>query len=136
MTDATNTAAAEPIVLELLGPGPNYANKTVWLPQLFMETARAGSMVIEGRRFENCLIEGPAVLLPLEGCNFDGCNMGDAHGDPRNLMLSPQGPQRVTGPIPFKNCQFINCRFVGVGFTGAPAFLDSMAAAISGGAAQ
>ncbi|VTO20414.1 Uncharacterised protein [Brevundimonas vancanneytii] len=102
MTDATNTAAAEPIVLELLGPGPNYANKTVWLPQLFMETARAGSMVIEGRRFENCLIEGPAVLLPLEGCNFDGCNMGDAHGDPRNLMLSPQGPQRVTGPIPFK----------------------------------
>ena len=76
MTDATNTAAAEPIVLELLGPGPNYANKTVWLPQLFRETARAGSMVIEGRRFENCLIEGPAVLLPLEGCNFDGCNMG------------------------------------------------------------
>lgn len=131
MTDATNTAAAEPIVLELLGPGPDYANKTVWLPQLFMETARAGTMVIEGRRFENCLIEGPAVLLPLEGCNFDGCNMGDAHGDPRNLMLSPQGPQRVTGPIPFKNCQFINCNFLGVGFTGSPAFLDNMAKALA-----
>ena len=130
MTDATNTAA-DPIVLELLGPGPDYVGKSVWLPQLFMETARAGTMVIEGRRFENCLIEGPAVLLPLEGCNFDGCNMGDAHGDPRNLMLSPQGSQRVTGPIPFRNCQFINCRFLGVGFTGAADFLDNMARALA-----
>ncbi|MET4684033.1 hypothetical protein [Brevundimonas faecalis] len=130
MTDATN-AAAEPITLELLGPGPDYVNKSVWLPQLFMETARAGSMIVENRRFENCLIEGPAVLLPVEGCNFDGCNMGDAHGDPRNLMLAPQGAQRVTGPIPFKNCQFINCRFLGVGFTGSPAFLDNMAQALA-----
>lgn len=130
MTDATN-AAAEPITLELLGPGPDYVNKSVWLPQLFMETARAGSMIVENRRFENCLIEGPAVLLPIEGCNFDGCDMGDAHGDPRNLMLAPQGAQRVTGPIPFKNCQFINCRFLGVGFTGSPAFLDNMAQALA-----
>lgn len=138
MTDATNPAA-EPITLEPLGAGPTYVGKTVWLPQLFMETARAGTMVIENRRFENCLIEGPAVLLPLEGCNFDGCNMGDSHGDPRNLMLSPQGPRRVTGPIPFKNCQFINCNFLGVGFTGAPAFLDNMAEVLTqarGGAAQ
>lgn len=130
MTDATNTAA-EPITLEPLGAGPDYVGKGVWLPQLFMETARTGTMVIENRRFENCLIEGPAVLLPIEGCNFDGCDLGDAHGDPRNLMLAPQGPQRVTGPIPFKNCQFINCRFVGVGFTGTPAFLDNMAKALA-----
>ena len=132
MTDATNTAAAEPIVLELLGPGPDYVGKSVWLPQLFMETARAGTMVIEGRRFDNCLIEGPAVLLPLEGCNFDGCNMGDAHGDPRNLMLSPAGPQRVTGTIPIKDCKFIRCRFLGVGFTGPQSFLDGMVAGLGG----
>ncbi|WP_303703080.1 pentapeptide repeat-containing protein, partial [Brevundimonas naejangsanensis] len=111
--------------------GPTYVGKNVWLPQLFMEAARAGLPAIENRRFENCLMEGPAVLLPLEGCNFDGCNMGDAKGDPRNLMLTPMGPQRVTGPIPFKNCQFINCNFLGVGFTGPSDFLDNMVAALS-----
>jgi len=142
MTDAPLTAPSaaqapgEPITLELLGPGPDYVGKSIWLPQLFMESARAGSMVIEGRRFENCLIEGPAVLLPLEGCNFDGCNMGDAHGDPRNLMLSPKGPQRVTGAVPFRNCQFVNCRFLGVGFTGAAEFLDNMAKVLSEPQAQ
>jgi len=131
MTD-TQTA---PITLELLGPGPEYKKVSVWLPQLFMETSRAGSLVIENRTFTDCLIEGPAVLLPLEGCHFDGCNMGDAHGDPRNLLLLPMGAQRVTGAIPLKNCKFINCRFLGVGFTGAKAYLDDMVAAL-GGAAQ
>lgn len=125
MTDA-------PITLELLGPGPDYKNTSVWLPQLFMETSRAGSLIIEGRTFTDCLIEGPGVLLPLEGCHFDGCNMGDAHGDPRNLMLQPVGPQRVTGAIPLKDCKFINCRFLGVGFTGSKAYLDEMVAALGG----
>lgn len=126
------TDAPAPITLELLGPGPAYDKVDVWLPQLFMETSRAGSLIIEGRTFTGCLIEGPAVLLPLEGCHFDGCNMGDAHGDPRNLLLQPVGPQRVTGAIPLKNCTFINCRFLGVGFTGTKAYLDEMVAALGG----
>ncbi|MNT51024.1 hypothetical protein D3C86_1676980 [compost metagenome] len=124
-----------PITLELLGPGPEYKGASVWLPQLFMETSRAGSLVIEDRVFTDCLIEGPAVLLPLEGCHFDGCNMGDAQGDPRNLLLQPMGPQRVTGAIPLKNCKFINCRFLGVGFTGAKLYLDDMVAALGGASA-
>ena len=136
MTDARG-APAGPSLAGLDAPTIEWdrLRQSTGVPRLavpsFMETARAGTMIIEGRRFENCLIEGPAVLLPLEGCNFDGCNMGDAHGDPRNLMLSPQGPQRVTGPIPFRNCQFINCRFLGVGFTGAADFLDNMAKALA-----
>lgn len=127
MTDAT-----APITLELLGPGPEYKKGSVWLPQLFMETSRGGSLIIENRTFVECLIEGPGVLLPLEGCRFDGCNMGDAHGDPRNLLLQPMGPQRVTGAIPLKNCTFINCRFLGVGFTGTRAYLDEMISALGG----
>ena len=121
-----------PITLELLGPVPVYKSVAVWLPQLFMETSRAGSLVIENRTFIDCLIEGPAVLLPLEGCHFDGCNMGDAQGDPRNLLLQPAGPQRVTGAVPLKHCTFINCRFLGVGFTGSKAYLDEMTAALGG----
>lgn len=130
MSDVTKDAA---ITLEPLGPGPTYTQVNVWLPQLFLETARSGGQVIENRRFEGCLFEGPAVILPVEGCHFDGCDLGDSKGDPRSLMLAPQGANRVVGPIPFRNCAFVNCRFVGVGFTGAPAFLDQMAAALGGG---
>ena len=127
MTDAT-----APITLELLGPGPEYKAVAVWLPQLFMETSRAGAPIVENRTFIDCLIEGPGVLLPLEGCHFDGCNMGHAQGDPRNLLLQPAGPQRVTGAEPLKHCTFINCRFLGVGFTGSKAYLDEMTAALGG----
>ena len=89
MTD-TQTAAA-PIILTPIGPGPDYKRTTVWLPQLFLETSRAGgALLIENRTFTECLIEGPAVLLALEGCQFDGCNMGVA-GNPRNLLLKPLG---------------------------------------------
>ena len=132
MTDALNA----PLTLTPIGPGPTYTRVNIWLPQLLLETLRAGAPAIENRRFEGCLFEGPAVVLPIEGCEFDGCDLGDAKGDPRGLMLAPQSPNRVVGPIPFRHCQFINCRFVGVGFTGTPAFLDSMAQAIGGGATQ
>ena len=132
MTDV----APAPVTLEPLGAGPTYVSVNIWLPQLYIESLRAGSQVIENRRFEGCLFEGPAVILPIEGCQFDGCDLGDAKGDPRSLMLAPLGANRVVGPIAFKNCQFINCRFVGVGFTGAAAFLDDMAQAIGGGAPQ
>lgn len=132
MTDAK----AGSLVLEPIGPGPTYTAVNIWLPQLIMEALRAGGQAVENRRFEGCLFEGPAVILPLEGCAFDGCDLGDAKGDPRSLMLAPQSGSRVVGPIPFRNCEFINCRFLGVGFTGSSAFLDQMTAAISGGAAQ
>lgn len=128
----TDILASDPITLALLGPGPEYQNLHVWLPQLFLETTRAGARVIENRIFTRCIIEGPAVLLPLDGCNFDGCNLGDTRGDPRTLVLNPRSPQSVTGPIPIRNCQFINCDFVGVGFTGTDRFQEDMIAALPG----
>ncbi len=127
-----DTPTSDPITLEPLGPGPEYRNLHVWLPQLFLETTRSGSLVIENRTFTRCIIEGPAVLLPLEGCNFDGCNLGDTRGDSQTLVLKPRSPQSVTGPIPLRNCSFINCDFVGVGFTGTERFQDEMIAALNG----
>lgn len=126
MTDAA------PITLELLGPGPEYKGLSIWLPQLFMETSRTGTLSVENRTFIDCLIEGPAVLLPLEACHFDSCDMGDAKGDPRTLLLEPRSPERVTGTIPLRNCRFERCRFLGVGFTGSKSYLDHMVEALSG----
>ena len=123
------------ITLDAIGPGPEYRNGSIWLPQLFLEPRRAGHANIEGRTFIECLIEGPAVLLPLSGCNFDGCNMGDAQGDPRSLMLKPVGSERVTGTVAIRDCKFIRCRFLGVGSTGPQSFLDEMIAGLGGAAA-
>ena len=131
MTDTT-----EPLALNPLGPGPIYSKRHVWLPQLMMESVRAGGTgVVENLQFEDCLIEGPAVLLPLGDYRFGDCNMGDAQGDVRNLMLKPLGPERVTGVVPMRDCRFLRCQFVAVGFTGHQGFINEITAALSGTAA-
>ncbi|MGI4818197.1 hypothetical protein [Brevundimonas sp.] len=124
------------ITIPAIGAGPEYEGLNIWLPALAIEAARRGEAIIEGKTYRNCVIEGPAVLLPIGACNFDGCNMGDAQGDIRNLLLQPMGPQRVTGTIAFKDCQFINCQFMRVGFTGTPEFLAQVQQVLTGGAVQ
>jgi uncharacterized protein YjbI with pentapeptide repeats len=119
----------------LIGVGPAYEGVHIWLPQLVLEAAQRGEAVIENKTFTNCFMEGPAVLLAVGGCSFDGCNMGDAMGDARNLLLQPVGPQKVTGTVTFQNCRFVNCRFLRVGFTGAPEFLANIQQVLGGAAA-
>ncbi|WP_406852432.1 hypothetical protein WEU32_00125 [Brevundimonas sp. BH3] len=122
------------ITIPAIGAGPEYEGINIWLPALAVEAARRGENAVIGKTFRNCMIEGPAVLLPLGACNFDGCNMGDAQGDIRNLLLQPMGPQKVTGTVAFQDCQFINCQFIRVGFTGTPDFLGQIQQVLTGGA--
>lgn len=130
MTD--NTA----ITIPSIGTGPEYQGLNIWLPAVAVEAARRGEAMIENKVFRDCVIEGPAVLLPIGACNFEGCNMGDASGDIRNLLLQPLGPQKVTGTVAFKDCQFINCQFLRVGFTGTPEFLEQVQQVLTGGPVQ
>ncbi|GAA0203726.1 hypothetical protein QOZ96_002110 [Brevundimonas nasdae] len=120
----------------IIGVGPHYEGQHIWLPQLVVEAARRGEGTIKNKTFVNCFMEGPAVLLPIGGCQFDGCNMGDTMGDARNLLLAPVSPQKVTGSVPFEDCVFINCRFERVGFTGASSFLDELALMLGGATAD
>lgn len=124
------------ITIPAVGAGPEYVKLNIWLPAMVLEAARRGEAVIKDKVFRDCMIEGPAVLLPLGSCNFDGCNMGDAQGDIRNLLLQPMGPQKVTGTVAFQNCQFINCQFVRVGFTGTPDFLAQVQQVLTGAPVQ
>lgn len=124
------------ITIPAIGEGPVYEGLNIWLPALAIEAARRNQPVIEGKTYRNCVIEGPAVLLPLGACNFDGCNMGDSAGDIRNLLLQPMGPQRVTGTVAFKDCQFINCQFRRIGFTGPAEFLAQIQQVLGGDAVQ
>jgi hypothetical protein len=110
-----------------VGSGPAYDKVGVWLPQLYLEATREGLFTIENRTFTDCLLEGPAVVLPIEGCHFDDCFFGEHGGDPNVLLLAPLGGYQVVGAIPFRNCRFERCRFLGVGFTGTPDFLHQLA---------
>ena len=86
-------------------------------------------MLIQDRSFHDCTIEGPAVLLPVEGCNFDACNFGYAGGDIRNIILRPEG-ERVAGVIALARCSFVNCLFLAIGFTGQDSFLQSLKSSV------
>lgn len=100
---------------DLLAPVIENADIAVF--DLFREAVRAGSMIVRDRTFRNCRLEGPAVILPLEGTSFDSCDLGYASGDIRNLLFRPVG-EKATGAIAFANCKFEGCQFFACGFTG------------------
>ena len=78
-----------------------------------------GGAILEGRSFTDCFIEGPAVMLVLEGTHFDGVDFGPSGGDLRNILFRPLSGQRAIGAIPVRNCTFTNCRFHTLGITGS-----------------
>ena len=84
-----------------------------------------GGMLLSGRTFRDCIIEGPAVILVLPGTRFERCNFG-AQGDIRELLLKPVSENKAIGSIALEGCVFEGCRFVACGFTGHQNFLDMM----------
>ena len=93
----------------------------IWLPQLILEAVQRGEGSIQGKTFTDCLFEGPALMVPVNECHFDGCNMG-AVKDLNSLFYAPKGTVLV-GAVPFENCRFINCRFSQIGFTDERTFI-------------
>lgn len=85
-----------------------------------------GGAVIEGRTFTDCQIEGPAVMLVLEGTQFDRTNFGPTGGDLRNILFRPMSGQRAIGAIPVRNCTFRNCQFHTLGITGGEDLLQML----------
>lgn len=102
-----------------------FTKEAIWLPLLAVQHQNAGQPVIKGKTFTDCLFEGPALMLPVKDCSFDGCNMGVTR-DATSLFYTPKGSVLI-GAIPFEDCRFINCRFSQVGFTGHPDFMQGMA---------
>lgn len=122
MTDATVLSAADKALTEQT----TFTKTAIWLPSYAVPHFNAGIHVIRGKVFEDCVIEGPALLLALEGVTFEGCNMGFSKV-PKNLLMRPVG-DKITGAIPFAETRFISCRFAMVSFTGNEYFLDHFGA--------
>lgn len=107
-----------------------FEKEAVWLPNLAVQHFNSGASVIDGLTFTDCLIEGPAVMMVVDGVTFDGCSMGVTK-DPNNLLVQPVG-ERMTGVIPFSNTRFVRCQFVRVAFTGHPDFMAGFAEGLRG----
>jgi len=99
----------------------------------FRQMAMSGVSIIQDRAFRRCRIEGPAVMLVLDGVAFDGCDMGPNGGDVRNMLLRPMA-SKVIGAVPVAMCLFENCTFTAVGFTGEERHLNAFQAALGGNA--
>ena len=74
--------------------------------------------VIENRTFEDCTLEGPAVIVKtgvgiFHECNFEG-NLGEI------LWGIPSSRKAVLGAIELRNTVFRRCRFREVGIAGPP----------------
>ena len=106
-----------------------FTKEAIWLPLLAVHHQNAGQPIIKGKTFKDCLFEGPALMVPVKDCSFDGCNMG-AVKDANSLFYMPKGPMLV-GAVPFEDCRFINCRFSQVAFTGHVDFIESMSTGLT-----
>ena len=94
---------------------------------LYRASMQSGAgAVIEGRTFTDCFIEGPAVMLVLEGTHFEGVNFGPTGGDLRNILFRPMSGQRAIGAVPVRNCTFRNCQFHTLGITGSDDLLQML----------
>lgn len=95
-----------------------FTGATFSLFDLYRASVQAGGgVMIEGRTFTDCVLDGPALMLVLEGVHFESTNFGPTGGDMRNMLFQPMGNVGI-GAIPVRNCTFTNCRFQTLGITG------------------
>ncbi len=106
----------------------HFSNVALSLFDLHRARMRLGQSTLSGITFENCRIEGPAVMLVVGGCTFDATDFGFAGGDIRTLVLRPASPNGVVGAIPVRDCRFIGGQLFAIGYTGGEGFLNQILA--------
>ncbi|MBX9615831.1 MAG: hypothetical protein K2X25_09580 [Caulobacteraceae bacterium] len=121
----TEKAVASP---EDLGVRTTIEDVLVSIPAL-IEAATLSGVAIEGRRFIDCILVGPSVLIPTAETRFGNCNFGDVEGDVRNLFLTAAGT-RVIGALSVAGCVFERCLFHGVGLVGDEAVIAAFVATV------
>ena len=122
MTETTGLSAPTPAEQAMVEQA-RFEKAAIWLPQYAVLNFNAGKDFIRDKVFEECLIEGPGLIMALAGTTFEGCNMGLVE-DHRSLLLRGVGP-KVAGSVGFFNCRFIACRFLMIGFTGNEEFIEN-----------
>lgn len=85
--------------------------------------------VLDDLEFENCLLFGPGVVLPV-GAHFDSCSF---EGTPASLAWPIPSGGMIVGAFVFRNARFYRCRFLRLGFAGNETFRADFIKGLSGG---
>jgi hypothetical protein len=91
-----------------------FRNQVVRIADLTVNTS-----MLDGYRFSNCRIIGPAVLALLDGVELISCGW-DAPGLDAVFWEVPPTRGPVVGAVGVANCTFSNCTFTLVGVAGPP----------------
>lgn len=129
MTDEMPKMSTEEATGRALVARATFEKEAIWLPKLAVQHWNANEMVIRGKTFTECVIEGPAVMAVLTGTFFESCAMGTTT-DAKTLLYRPVGNTKMAGVVGVADCRFVRCRFVQVGFTGSDELLDELATGI------
>jgi hypothetical protein len=79
--------------------------------------------LISGRVFTDCIITGPALLMPGVRIDMDACYLGT--GPIESLLY--EGVDGIhQGIIGAVNCKFVRCRFDQIGFYAEPKVLEKL----------
>ena len=113
--------------LDVVDPkSPNFNNIQIAMYDLYRGSVQqGGGASLKGRTFRNCVLQGPAVLMVLQGTRFERVSFG-APGHISEILFSPVSGTKAIGAIPLEDCVFEDCRFLACGFTGSQTFLDLM----------
>ena len=122
MTDQTPPPARQP-----MDPlAKNFSGGRFALFDLYRAHVQAGGgAIIDDRTFTDCVIDGPALMLVLDGVHFVGTNFGRTGGNMRNMLFQPLGDVGI-GAIPVRNCTFTRCTFEAIGITGNETLLQDL----------
>ena len=101
----------------LNGNGRDYLGEDIRLAELAGDEG-----VIEGVRFKDCYVKGPAVLVVQGDFNLVDNKI---EGDPDAfLWVIPERRTRVIGAILVKDTTFEGCTFTNVGLAGPPEIIE------------
>jgi hypothetical protein len=89
-----------------------YSNATIRLPDLAVV-----SNTLERLTFQNSVILGPAIIVPLGSTSIGNCNF---EGDEEGLFWDVGDRQHLIGAIGLADCTIVGCRFTGVGIAVRP----------------
>lgn len=78
---------------------------------------------IRDQHFEDCIIQGPAVITFLGETELNGCGF---EGNTESILWEIDAERTsVLGAVGFENCVFTRCQFRAVGVAGNREFLNS-----------
>lgn len=98
-----------PVTSPVPGDGGVYRRQTLRITDLTLV-----SDVLQGLRFEECLIIGPAIIVPISGTTIVNCQF-DGPGPEAVFWPIDDDRSMIVGAIGARDVEFYGCRFQRIG---------------------